>query len=140
MTKGLSYAIARVQDLVDEVSGIRFMPDYPPEKLPSAPATVCYMGAGTWNCQSGAYQWTGDLVLELLIARNQPDLPNAFELATGYVEKIINELDQDETLNATVDQIMFPIRQDLPAMVQYGELEYIMVRLSIPVNIWYAFS
>jgi len=44
-----------------------------------------------------------------------------------------NQLENDPTLNGTCDAIMFPIRQEAPAMTQYGDLEYVMLRLAIPV-------
>lgn len=134
MTVSLANAIARVQTLADAITGIRSVPDYPPEKLASAPAALAYMGAGEWHCQAGLKQWQGDIVLEILVGRNQPDLPRAFEALTGYAEDVANQLENDPTLNGTCDVIVFPIRQEAPVMVQYADVDYMMLRFAIRVK------
>ena len=133
MTVSLAGAIARVQALADTITTIRLVPNYPPEKLAVVPAALAYMGPGEWHCQASQKQWKGDIILEVLVGRNQPDLARAFELLTGYAEDVANQLENDPTLNGTCDAIMFPIRQEAPAMTQYGDLEYVMLRLAIPV-------
>jgi hypothetical protein len=140
VTQSLAGAIARVQTLADGISTLRLVPDYPPEKLAVAPAALVYMGAGAWHCEAMQKRWLGDIVLEVFVGRNQPDLARAFELLTGYAESVADALEGDPTLNNTCDQIVFPIRQEAPVMTQYADNEFVVVRWAIPVSVTNAIS
>ena len=140
MAVSLAGAIARVQTLVDAITSIRLVPDYPPEKLGAVPAAIVYMGAGEWHCEAMQKRWRGDIVLEIMVGRTQPDLASAFEALTGYAESVANKLEGDPNLNNTCDQIVFPIRQEAPALVDYAGIEYVMVRWHIPVSCTNAIS
>ena len=134
MAVSLAGAIARVQTLADAITGIKLVPDYPPEKLATAPAAVVYMGAGEWHCEAMQKRWRGNVMVEVLVGRNQPDIPAAYKLLTGFAEAFANKLESEPTLNGTCDQIMFPIRQEAPVLISYAQLEYVMLVFTVPVS------
>lgn len=140
MTVSLADAIARVQTLADAIAGIKLVPEYPPEKLATAPAAVVYMGAGEWHCEAMQKRWRGNVIVEVLVGSNQPSVPAAFKLLTGFAEDFANALEGDPTLNNTCDQIIFPIRQEAPVMTKYAEIDYVMLVFAVPVSCTNAIS
>lgn len=136
MTKSIAAAIDRVQDLADAITTIRLVPAFPTEQIGATPAAMVYMGAGEWRCQADRKQWVGDIVWEILVPRS--NLPMAFHLLTDYAEDVANALEGDiaPPLNDTVDQLMFPIRQAAPVMVNVAGVDYVSVTWTITVDIW----
>jgi len=135
MTLSLASAIARVQTLMDGITSIRTRPDYPPDMIGAYPACLVYMGSGEWHCQAGQKEWRGNIVIEILVPRQVPNLSRAFELLTGYAESVADALEDEPTLNNTCDAIMFPIIQEAPAATMWGSDELVGVRWLVPITV-----
>ena len=133
MAQSITGALARVQTLMDAITTFKSVPAYPPEKLAISPAAVVYLGAGQWHCVAMQMEFRGNLSMDVMVPRNQPDLQTAFKSQTALSVLIAKSLEGDPTLSNTVSQINFPIIQSAPTMTMYNEQEYVSVRWDIPV-------
>lgn len=102
MAQSIEGAIARVQTLVGNLTGVRKAPTEPPASMNVFPFSICYVGAGEWSEYSnGCKQFLGDLMLELHVSFK--DLPRNVETLMDYVEAVPDAILGDgANLNSTV--------------------------------------
>ena len=97
----LQHAIAYVQDLMEQIEGIRAHPDYPPEQLNVFPFAVAYSGGGLWEFgPGGTRKGLHTIVLEIHVARK--DLPRDTQAAMAFSDTVPNVLLANPTLGGNV--------------------------------------
>lgn len=98
----LQDAIAYVQTLAAQVSGIRGAPAYPPEDISIFPFAVAYAGGGNWEFGAGAGWKRGlhSITLEIHVARQ--DLGRDATEAMLFSDAIPNILMKNPTLGGNI--------------------------------------
>jgi hypothetical protein len=94
-------AIDAINVLLRAVSGIRVVPDDPPDSMNIYPFAVVYPGSGTWD-QGVPGERLGlcSLIVELHVARR--DLPTAVQHALTFADTVPDALMADPTLTGSV--------------------------------------
>ena len=114
----LKAAVAEIIDELQTISGIRRVPDAPPEKNEDFPFTVVYPLTGYFNTLSTSEQMKGmhSINIELHVARK--DLPQDFVQVMDLIDEIPYQI--------------IKLRKDglLTAMATFGNIEYIFGPLS----------
>lgn len=105
MTKGLSYAIAAVQDVMLAQVGVRGGPDFPPDKIAQAePFSVCMAGPGSIDYSDGLTIYY-PMTLRLWLTVAHKDTPRDDAKVIGYGDTVPAALWASLDLAGTVDAI-----------------------------------
>lgn len=114
MTKSLTDAIIRVQELAT-VAGMKTAPNYPTESIIVKPFSIAYPGMG----EIGKDDATSSRDIHRIYCQlhwTRAMLAESVEAALALFASFIEELRSDETLNGSVDAIIWPVTY------QFGEL------------------
>lgn len=133
MTQSVTGAIAQLASLIGDISGIRSAPTEPPEKITAFPFAVTYAGAGTWTKPPAAHEYSGELVLELHVARK--NLPRSTEQLMAYVQSIPEAIGENPTLNGAIMTVEFPIKFSGLTQMEYAGVETLGFVWRIPVKV-----
>lgn len=105
MTKGLSYAIAAVQDVMLALPGIRYAPDNPPDMAAHAEAvSICMAGPGTVDYADGLTIYY-PMTLRLWVTAAHKDTARNDAVVIGYGDTVPAALWASLDLAGTVDAI-----------------------------------
>jgi len=129
-------AIARLQDLVQECTGvtIKSAPDYPIENADPFPFSAAYLSAGNFRFTNASMTHIfPTLTLEIHFSRI--NIKNTYQNINAIALELPRRLAKDPTLNGTVSTIV--ATQDQPiswevAPFEYGSIKSQVLKFEIP--------
>ncbi len=132
---GIQTAVAYVQGLAQNLTGMREALAVPPEQINAFPAAMCYPATGEFRAGPlGMMRGLHSLVVEIHVAR--VDLPRDIALALPFGEMLAAAVLADPRLGGTVDTV----RADEGLSYTFGALAWggqatVGWRITIPVKI-----
>lgn len=133
----LTGAVAYLQTLALEITGIKDAPATPPESANVFPFVVAYPERGDFIGDSYGYE-TGRHTIITEIHYPRAILGTAVSAATAMIETYADKIIQHTTLNGTVETLMIGRDTTLPyefGRLEWGGIETIGIRFHITVKI-----
>lgn len=121
-------AIARIQTIARGLAGIQEAPEYPPESANQFPFALTYYREGNTAFEMGWRKGLHTVFCELHVSRQV--LPAAIRTAMPYLDLMLDALQNDPTLNGTVDTIVSPVTHTF-GRLEFGGQENIGWRLAV---------
>lgn len=131
-------AIARLQDLVQEITGltIKSAPDYPIENADPFPMSVAYLSSGEVEFRNANLTRIFP-VISLEIHFSRVNLKNTYQNINAVALELPRRLAKDPTLNGTVATIVSTAENRIAwtvAPFDFGKVMSQMLKFDIPVK------
>lgn len=137
-TEDLNGAIARIQDIVDAITTVKFksFPDFPIENASAFPMSIAYLAGGQFHAVN-ATMLLNFPVINVECHFSRVSLEQAYTQINAVAKDLPKRLAADPTLNATVETIVFSGDQPISYTVrpyEWGKVTSQMLLFAIPVK------
>lgn len=138
MPNAIDNAIARVQDIVGEITGIEFKsaPDYPIENADPFPMSIAYVGGGQFYATNATVHHNFPaLVVEFHFSR--VNLKQTYQQINSVILEFPRRIVADPTLAGNVTTVVMTQDQPIQYSVrpfQFGKVMSQMLMYTIPIK------
>lgn len=129
----LSAAVARVQAIAKQCTGMKSTPAQPTETVEVLPITISWPEDGTLTPNDATFT-TGLHTIRCEMHVNRAMLRLAVQTLTGWAEQFPKLLAGDPTLDGAVDTIVFPVTYTVQS-IQWDDTPTLALVWRVPVKI-----
>lgn len=129
----LTTAVARVQAIARQCTGVRASPAQPTESADVLPVAISWPENGTLTPNDATFT-TGLHTIRCEMHASRDMLKDAVQKITGWAEQFPKHLAGDPTLDGAVDSIVFPVTYSVQS-IQWGETPTLALVWQVPVKI-----
>lgn len=126
-------AIARVQDIALQITGVKMAPDYPVDNATNLPLVITHVTAADVMAEDAS--WCRELyTINTDIHLPRIQLKETYRLVNSILPDLAKRLAGDPTLNGTVSTIVFPVTASV-SPAEWDKVITQMVRFEYQIKV-----